>query len=162
MNNDDFESVASWLEAEPARYTIAISAMVVIVVAVAAVAIFRLVGWTSFALIQSIGVMLMSWLIASAYLRWRQKKLLQEAVGRIETDTPPSQTPEVFYRFVSERSMTYALAAHVVKRNGVFKTHDANQTVDKQTISGDSANAHGSNPPIHDEDAKTNDSHKVQ
>ena len=100
--------------------------------------------------------------IASAYLRWRQKKLLQEAVGRIETDTPPSQTPEVFYRFVSERSMTYALAAHVVKRNGVFKTHDANQTVDKQTISGDSANAHGSNPPIHDEDAKTNDSNKVQ
>ena len=111
MNNDDFESVASWLEAELSRYTIAISAMVVIVVAVAAVAIFRLVGWTSFALIQSIGVMLMSWLIASAYLRWRQKKLLQEAVGRIETDTPPSQTPEVFYRFVSERSMTYALAA---------------------------------------------------
>lgn len=91
-----------------------------------------------------------------------KKKLLQEAVGRIETDTPPSQTPEVFYRFVSERSMTYALAAHVVKRNGVFKTHDANQTVDKQTISGDSANAHGSNPPIHDEDAKTNDSNKVQ
>lgn len=162
MNNDDFESVASWLEAELSRYTIAISAMVVIVVAVAAVAIFRLVGWTSFALIQSIGVMLMSWLIASAYLRWRQKKLLQEAVGRIKTDTPPSQTPEVFYRFVSERSMTYALAAHVVKRNGVFKTHDANQTVDKQTISGDSANAHGSNPPIHDEDAKTNDSNKVQ
>ena len=69
MNNDDFESVASWLEAELSRYTIAISAMVVIVVAVAAVAIFRLVGWTSFALIQSIGVMLMSWLIASAYLR---------------------------------------------------------------------------------------------
>ena len=35
MNNDDFESVASWLEAELSRYTIAISAMVVIVVAVA-------------------------------------------------------------------------------------------------------------------------------
>lgn len=133
MNHDDLETIAKWLEDELSRYTIAVSLMACIVVAAVFFAFINVIGFTAFAVLESIGAMLMIWLIASAYLRWRQKLLLREAVRRVEemslgdrvedadrgkttSDGRTTTAAEDFYRFLNARSMTYALALHVMAR----------------------------------------------
>lgn len=133
MNHDDLEIIAKWLEDELSRYTIAVSLLVCIVIVAVFFAFINVIGFTAFAVLESIGAMLIIWLIASAYLRWRQKRLLRDAVQRVEkmsvalrpenadrgkmtSDGRTTTTAEDFYAFLSARSMIYALAFHVMAR----------------------------------------------
>ncbi len=151
MTPDDLSQTAHWLESALSRDTIAVSLTAFGIVALSCGMIIGSIGATSFAILESIGAMLMIFVVAEATLDWRRKCRLKEAVGRLPDDALPTpgemasddMTPagdrrtEIFCAYIADHPMTYALAECAIKRNRKAKTPIDCAAPDAQNVGGE-------------------------